>query len=219
MYRPQWWETGCRDEIWLGRDILIWAAQDLRAGHPALTTAARPFVELLCAARAEYPLPPRHVSGNRFSVNAARWLPYLRSTDSGWVIETAGWIAATDGSVRPAQLAPDNGPYEPAGLGAGILLARPGALLNDPALFQPDMPLEDDGSTAISPRHNDGSVRPPYAPTTRGHSDRAVATLSVFLGNPCQCARSLAAFSMPSSKFPRMPTGRQAVPVRGRQRC
>ena len=85
MYRFQWWETGCRDEIWLGQITLIWAAPDLCAGHLALTTAARPFADSLCAARAEYPLPPRHVSGYRFSANPARWLPYLLMTDSGWV--------------------------------------------------------------------------------------------------------------------------------------
>ena len=76
--------------------------------------------------------------------------------------------------LRPACPAGQaDGPYEPAGMGAGIILARPGALLNDPTLFQPDMTLGDDGPTALPPRHNDGSVRPPYASTTRGHSGRA----------------------------------------------
>ena len=113
--------------------------------------ATRPFADLPCAARAEYPLPPRHVSGDRFSVNPARWLPCLRLADSGWVAETAGCIAATDGSVRAARLASDDGPYEPTGLCAGVLLARPGAFLNDPILFRPDMPLEGDGSVPPPP--------------------------------------------------------------------
>ena len=54
MYRPRWWESGSRDEMWLGQDPLVWAAPDLRAGHPAFT-AARPFADLLAVARAEYP--------------------------------------------------------------------------------------------------------------------------------------------------------------------
>ena len=77
-------------------------------------------------------MPPRRNSGDRFSANPARWLPYLRMTDSGWVVESTGWIAATDGSVRAPRPASDDGPYEPAGLGAGVLLARLGAELDDP---------------------------------------------------------------------------------------
>ena len=52
-FRPRWWETGCRDEIWMGQDTLIWAAQDLCTSHAALTTPDRPFPELLGTAQAE----------------------------------------------------------------------------------------------------------------------------------------------------------------------
>ena len=87
----------------MGQDTLIWAAQDLCASHAALTTPDRPFEELLWTAQAEYPLPPRRPSGDRYSANSARGLPYLRCTDSGWTAEAAGWIAATDGSVRTSR--------------------------------------------------------------------------------------------------------------------
>ena len=173
MFRPRWWETGCRDEIWMGQDTLIWAAQDLCANHTALTTPGRPFAELLWTAQAEYPLPPRRPSGDRYSANAARWLPYLRCTDSGWAVESAGWIAATDGSVRASRPASDDGPYEPTALGAGVLLARPGAFLDDPALLLPNLLAREVYSIAPPPRHNDGSTRPPYVHMHRGHSDQA----------------------------------------------
>ena len=70
MFRPRWWETGCRDEIWMGQDTLIWAAQDLCTSHAALTMPDRPFAELLWITQAEYPLPPRRPSGDRYSANA-----------------------------------------------------------------------------------------------------------------------------------------------------
>ena len=63
-------------------------------------------------------------------------------------------------------------PYEPAALGAGVLLSRPGALQDDPGLFHPDMLMQDDGAIAPPPRHNDGSACPPYAYGSRGLSDR-----------------------------------------------
>ena len=59
MFRPRWWETGFRDEIWMGQDTLIWAAQDLCANRAALTTPDRPFAELLWTAQAEYRAPYR----------------------------------------------------------------------------------------------------------------------------------------------------------------
>ena len=55
MFRPRWWETGCRDEIWMGQDTLIWAAPNLCTSHAALTTPDQPFAELLWTAQAEYP--------------------------------------------------------------------------------------------------------------------------------------------------------------------
>ena len=24
VYHPRWWETGCRDKLWLGQDFLVW---------------------------------------------------------------------------------------------------------------------------------------------------------------------------------------------------
>ena len=146
--------------------------QDLCTSHAALTTPDRPFAELLWTAQAEYPLPPRRPSGDRFSANCALWLPYLRLTESGWAMESAGWIAAADGSVRPSRPGSDDSPYEPTALGAGVLLVRPGAFLDDPALLPPDLLVRNDYSLAHPPRHNDGSTRPPYVHIHRGHSDR-----------------------------------------------
>ena len=81
--------------------------------------------------------------------------------------------AATDGSARTSRPASDDGPYEPTTLGAGVLLVRPGAFLDDPALLIPDFLVRDDQSLAPPPRHNDDSTRPPYVHMHRGHSDRA----------------------------------------------
>ena len=88
-------------------------------------------------------------------------------------MESAGWIAATDGSVRTFRPASDDGPYEPAALGAGVLLVCPGSFLDDPALLPPDLLVREDHSIAPPLRHNDGSTRPPYVHMHRGHSDRA----------------------------------------------
>ena len=99
--------------------------------------------------------------------------PIFTTDGLGRVVESIGWIAATDGSVRAPRLASDDGPYEPAALGAGVLLVRPGVFLDDPALVQPDMFIQDDGAIAPPPRHNDGSDRSPYVHVSRGNSDRA----------------------------------------------
>ena len=74
MYHPRWWETGCRDELWLGQDPLIWVAPDLATHHPALVNPKRTFADLLCAAQAEYHLPLRHMSGNRSAVNSLQYM-------------------------------------------------------------------------------------------------------------------------------------------------
>ena len=90
------------------------------------------------------------MSGDRFAANSTRWLQYMHITDAAWMTESDSWIAATDGSVRAARPASGDGPYEPAGMGAGVLLARPGAMLDGPPLGA--QTLDDP-----PPRHNNGS--------------------------------------------------------------
>ena len=84
MYRPRWWETGCQDEHWRRQDPLIWVAPYVTTHQPALVNPKRTFADLLCAAQAEYPLPPRHMSGNRFkfAANLARCILYMHITDA-----------------------------------------------------------------------------------------------------------------------------------------
>ena len=135
MYRLRWRrETGSWDELWLGQYPLVWVALDLSTHYPALVNPKRTFADLLCVAQAEYPLPHRQMSGDRFATNSTRGPQYMHITDAAWMPESESWIAATDGSVRAARPASDDGPYEPSGMGARVLLAHLGAMLEYPPL-------------------------------------------------------------------------------------
>ena len=129
QYASGWWRTGCRDEPEAFSNLFIWVSPDLQS-HPALRNPLPDFSNNLLSAMEGYTLPPRDRDGFRQAPIPARWASYLLHTDSGWVASAPapGWVAATDGSVRSAQAATDDSPYAPVSMGAGLLLARPGAM-------------------------------------------------------------------------------------------
>ena len=89
----------------------------------------------------------------------------MTDSGSGWVVDSTGRRMGLPPGVR-------RWPVRACCLGAGALFSRPGALQDDPGLFQPDMPMQDDGAIAPPPRHNDGTDCPPYVRASRGYSDR-----------------------------------------------
>ena len=114
----------------------------------------------------------------------------MHITDAAWMTKSDGWIPATDRAARPAS---DDGPYELAGMRAGVLLARPGAMLDDPPLAA--QTLDDP-----PPRHNDGSSCPPLVHDGRFFDDRPEVSSAHslrILGEPTSMRAELGGIHLP----------------------